>query len=319
MDKKEYSLSKLKVGLVVFFAIIVLLMAVFMVGNKNGVFSKYYTIKAPFPKVNGLVIGSPVWLSGFEVGFVHNIEFPVNNDSKNLIVVLKIREEYSKYIRKDSKAFIETKGLLGNKIISISIGSKGESLKEGTIIQTVPPLDITELVSNTTSSLKNLQEIIEALRGITTSIQKGEGSAGKLIHDQDFYDRLVNVVNNLSKFTDKINRKDSTLGRVLNDTELYDNTNKIILSANKGEGTIGKLLHDPEPFDKMNKLITRLDKLLAYIENGNGNVGKAIKKDEVYNEMLKTINETNKTLLNIQELIQDMKVHPQKYFKIKVF
>ena len=318
--KRDYSLTGLKVGITVFIGLILLLVVVFLLGERGGMFEEYYELKARFPKVNGLVIGSPVWLSGVDVGYVSDIRFPEKLNSKELVVVMKIKKKYQKYIRSDSKAFIETKGLLGNKIITIYIGSShGIILKNGDFIPSVPPLDITEFVSGATASLRNLQKVIEDLKNIGNAISEGEGSIGLLIKDKNLYTQLVGITRELKNFADKLNNKNSTLGQIINNRELYDNVNQVVVDMRNGKGVIPQLLHNPAPFDKINSILAKLDKIVDKINKGNGVAGKMVNDERAYQELLDTLRETQTTLKEVQRLIKDIKSNPQKYFRIKVF
>ncbi len=318
--KNENSLSALKVGIVVTAGLILLVVVVFMLGQRGGMFSSYYELKANFPKVNGLVVGSPVWLAGVEVGYVSDIRFPDNLNKKELTVVMKIKTKYKKYIRSDSKAFIETKGLLGNKIITIYLGSpSGRILQNGDYIPSVPPLDITEFVSGATASLRNLENIIKDLKDIGNAIREGKGSLGLLVNDTQLYNQLVFILAKLKKFSVLLNKTDSSLGKFLNSSELYDNVNSLVVEARSGDGTLPQLLHNREPFDKINEILTRLDNLIAYVEAGKGDVGKMVKEENVYREFVNTLKDTRKVLDEVKELIKDIKRNPQKYFRVKVF
>ncbi len=320
MRRKDYTLSGLKVGIVVFTSLIILIVVVFLLGRRGGVFSTYYELRARFPKVNGLVIGSPVWLSGVSVGYVSDIRFPEKLQSKELVVVMKIKTRYKKYIREDSRAYIETKGLLGNKIITITIGSSGKRiLQNGDFIKTVPPLDITEFVSGATASLRNLQQIIEDLKDIGNAIRAGKGSLGLLVNDNRLYAELTSILANLDRFSRLLNKADSSLGKFMRSSELYDNINGVVLDVKNGRGTMGQLLHNQKPFDKINEILERLDRIIAYIESGKGNMGRLVKEEQFYNNMNDTLNETRETLKEIKALIQDIKKNPQRYFRVKVF
>ncbi len=318
--KRDYSFSGLKVGIVVTVGLVILVALVFTIGQRGGMFASYYELRATFPKVNGLVIGSPVWLAGVEVGYVDEIRFPTNLKSKELTVVMKIRKKYQQYIRSDSKAFIETKGLLGNKIITIYLGSpKGRILHNDDLIPSVPPLDITEFVSGATASLRNLENIIKDLRDIGNAIREGKGSLGLLVNDTQLYNQLVSILSELKRFSGLLNRTNSSLGKVLTSSELYDNVNDLIVEARTGKGTLPLLLQNRQPFDKINEILARLDKIVAYIESGKGDVGKIVKEEQLYKELLNTLKDTRMTLDQVKVLIEDIKKNPQKYFRVKVF
>ncbi len=62
----------------------------------------------------------PVKLSGFRIGRIHKIAL---DDQAKVIVRLKIDRKYSKWIRADSVATFRQEGLVGDRIIDVSVGT----------------------------------------------------------------------------------------------------------------------------------------------------------------------------------------------------
>ena len=60
-------------------------------------------------------------------------------------------------------------------------------------------------------------------------INSGKGALGKFAHDQEFANKLQNMVNRLSDITDRLDRGEGSAGRLLRDPSLYDNTNKSLM------------------------------------------------------------------------------------------
>jgi phospholipid/cholesterol/gamma-HCH transport system substrate-binding protein len=87
----------------------------------------HYDLMAKFDNVGDLKVGSPVSMSGVEIGRVTKIDF----DEKDFkaVVVLRIAEKYDK-IPTDSDASIYTQGLLGGKFVGITAGGADTYLKD---------------------------------------------------------------------------------------------------------------------------------------------------------------------------------------------
>jgi len=84
-------------------------------------------------------------------------------------------------IKKDSIAAIKTEGLVGNKYVEISFGSKdAEKVKDGDTIGTEPPLEIADLV-------KKSGQILDNFASVTSKIDQGTGAAGAFINDKSLY------------------------------------------------------------------------------------------------------------------------------------
>jgi len=86
----------------------------------------HYDVIAKFDNVGDLKVGSPVSMSGVEIGRVVSIDF----DQKvyKAVVKMSISDKYNE-IPTDSDASINTQGLLGGKFISLTAGGAETYLK----------------------------------------------------------------------------------------------------------------------------------------------------------------------------------------------
>ncbi len=101
-----------------------------------------YTIRADFSNAGGLKPGSPVELAGVPVGHVTAIHL----DGTRAQVSLKLRDSVP--VQNDAIASIQTKGLLGERYVTISPGGSNELIKPGgKLRETESPLDLPGLLS----------------------------------------------------------------------------------------------------------------------------------------------------------------------------
>ena len=123
-----------RVGVLVVMALVFLSIGVFLIGNKDFLFSSTYRLKAEFQNVAGLNNGAAVRIGGIHQGTVKEIDLPLQPDGK-VTVVMNVKSETRNIIKKDSRASIKTEGLLGDKYVEISFGSPKADLigEDGTI------------------------------------------------------------------------------------------------------------------------------------------------------------------------------------------
>ena len=113
-------------------------------GKLDLIGGKHYDLKAHFSSISGLKSGAPVEMLGIQIGQVK--KFTMDQEDQVAIVEMKIRSDIKIY--EDAIAAIKTSGLIGDKYINIDAGGAEDLLKPGaTIRDTVPPVDIEELVS----------------------------------------------------------------------------------------------------------------------------------------------------------------------------
>ena len=135
---------------------IVLFIIGFSYLKSNDVFVSDRVFYAVYDDVEGVSKGTPVTISGFNVGSVQDIRF-YKNTSK---LLLKFRVENDFTFSKNSIAEIYETGLIGGKALSV-IPKYGEQLaKNGDTLKSSIAPGLTELVND---KLSPLQEKIESM------------------------------------------------------------------------------------------------------------------------------------------------------------
>jgi len=143
MDSSNaYSSSEIKSGFFVLVTIVLLLVLTFVVG---GYFKKGANEwKIEFGYLSGLSDSAPVYYAGREVGKVDSIQI-LRGKARPVLVTVKVSPDA--YVRKDSVAYIDTLGMMGEKFIEISLGSKdAPALEVGKVIEGVDPIPMHVLI-----------------------------------------------------------------------------------------------------------------------------------------------------------------------------
>ena len=112
-----------RLGLFIFLGTVLIVLAIFLVGNKDSLFSKNIIVRTYFENIEGLRTGASVRLNGLTVGSVKDIKLN-NNETNRVEVTMRIKKDVMQFIRMDSEASIETEGVIGSKLVSISPGTK---------------------------------------------------------------------------------------------------------------------------------------------------------------------------------------------------
>jgi len=102
-----------------------------------------YTLYAEFENISGIKSGAEVQIAGVTVGRV--IDLRLNEDDLAL-AALKMNKGIA--IPKDSIASVKSQGIIGDKLIQISLGGDEETYQAGEIIvDTESALDLESLIS----------------------------------------------------------------------------------------------------------------------------------------------------------------------------
>lgn len=186
--------TPLRLGAFIVATLAILAAGVFLIGNKEFLFSSTYSLRADFQNVGGLVDGAQVRVGGIPEGTVKRIVLPKRPDEK-VTVLMNLHRATQNVLKKDSIAAIKSEGLLGDKYVEISFGSdQAERLKSGDTIPSAPPLDISDLIQKTNDildtakgAMTNVEGAAGNLKAISTKINSGEGTVGALINDKTMY------------------------------------------------------------------------------------------------------------------------------------
>jgi phospholipid/cholesterol/gamma-HCH transport system substrate-binding protein len=312
--QKKLAWSKLKVGLVVAAALLVLFLAVLFAGSIENIFSPKVTLKAQIENANGLRAGAPVWLYGIEVGSVSDIRLEGAHETS---VTLSVGKRYLGFIRKDARISVLTMGLLGDKYVDLAAGSpEAPPIGPGDVIQGAVRRD---LATAGAESMAKITEVIARLERLFAKIEGGEGTLAKLINDPSLYNNLNGATQNLAKVTRDMTNREGTVSKLINDPSLYDNLRdstqnlaQVSRELMNEEGTFRMLLKKPALYENLNKASGEFSATIEKLNQADGIAGKLIADKDLAADIKETVKELN-------GLIKDVKEHPDRYFKVSVF
>ncbi len=322
--QKQLMWSKLKVGIVITIALLVLFFTVFFAGGLENMLIPKVEIQAKIKDVKGLRNGSPVWIAGVEIGSVKNMKL---HEEHGAIITLSIRQDLLNFIKKDSVATVQTMGLLGDKYIELSAGSPAAMpISKGDIIEGKSQLEIKDLVDASAGSISKITDFVDKLDKFMEKVEKSEGTIGKFINDPSLYQNLTESSKRLSMILKDFDTSNGTLNMLIKDPTLY---NKILVATTKiedlttkidgGEGTLGKLISDPTLYDNLNEASQKFSSIAQSINEGEGIAGALLKDKELAKELKLTVTNLKDVIEELKVLTKDIKEQPKKYFKFSVF
>lgn len=236
--------TQIRVGLFVIVGLVLIMVTIFMLAEEQRYFRQHYELKSSFDDVSGLAVGATVLLAGVDVGTVNDILFDPNLANAQVEVTLSLDTEYQDRIRADSVASIVTKGLLGDKIISVTLGSEDQAiLQDGDVLKSIKQPSLFDLAEEGGNALKNLNRVADAMAAILKEIETGEGLIHDMIYESDERQLSQNVT-----MTAKELRQASR--------ELQE----ILTKINNGEGTVGALIDDPSLYNDIRRLFGKIQR-----------------------------------------------------------
>lgn len=241
-ERRELGL-KLRVGLFVLVGLVALLGMVYLLGARARMFEARYTIHADFTEVGGLAEGATVRLAGVQIGRVDAVNLPPQPGGK-VRVDLTITKKIADRIRRDSIARIETQGLLGDKIVEITVGSaQAPVVAAGEVIGSRDPFDIGQVMNESSRIVKSVGLLADSLR-----------ETAVILNQSKIIEEAATTVKSARQITDRV-------GRVIDQLE-------------KGPGLAHTLLYEePVALRRVNDLIATTQAVLDRLERGEGAAG----------------------------------------------
>jgi phospholipid/cholesterol/gamma-HCH transport system substrate-binding protein len=292
-QRKQLTWSEMRVGLFVFAALVIMVVAIFFVTGGNILGPKYRLITY-LPEVEGVQAGAPVDLDGVQIGSVESVDLTAHPEDRmhGIKLVLRIDKKYQEQIRTDSSASLVTQGLLGDRYVTISRGLTGSPIPDKGVVPGAEEAAMKQLVQRGAEVMENLSTLSQDLQGIVGKIQKGNGTLGKLLNDPSLYDRLDSTVARLDTVTTNIQQGQGTLGKLVASDELYNKVDStlgkaddVIGAVRDQKGTIGKLVYDPSAYNSIKSLAQNGDALLTDVRAGKGSLGKLATDDTLFTNL----------------------------------
>jgi phospholipid/cholesterol/gamma-HCH transport system substrate-binding protein len=334
---------QLRIGGLVLVGILLFIGFVLSIGKRSALFEERYSLWTSFSSAEGLAVGAPVRLAGVTVGNVTRIGFGPNPRDRRLAVTLTVERRVQERIRQDSVASIGTIGLVGDKVLDLTVGSYDRPvLQTGAQIAAVDPPDLFRLlqkgdtildnVTRISASLdeflsggeqtgkRNLNESLRSLRTTLVEIEKGEGLIHDLVYGKEGaellarVDRTVQTLERLVRAVEKeqgllhamiYSPQEEFLGRVY---RIADRADAILREVQEGPGLLHALLYDREGAETLARLgrtTERLEELVRAVQEGQGLVPSLL-FDPARTKVLDDVQEAAAGLRSLTEDLQSV-------------
>jgi phospholipid/cholesterol/gamma-HCH transport system substrate-binding protein len=266
--------STIKIGIFISLGIAILIIAIFLLGEKNAMFKSTFDVKAYFKDIQGLRSGAIVRLSGIDVGSVKRIQI-VGDTTGRVEVTMSLVKDIKRFVKTDTKATIETEGLVGSKVVVLRIGSSGaEEIADGGVIKTQEPLGFSAILAETKGIMEYTKDMTQNLAEIIARVNRGEGSIGKLLKDEELYNDAKALTKRADLSLQSITAQATGLVGLFNDL------------GNGVKQVVGNI----------DSVVTRVDFILAGIQQGKGVLGQMLmngtKFDTTFSNTLSNIEKT---------------------------
>ncbi len=322
--------KKIKVGLFIVAGFVLFVVAIFVLGGKENLFTPTFKLKSQFETVSGLKTGGSVRLNGIVVGSVDGIDIEASN---KVLVSMTLEESIRRFIKKDSKATIGSDGLVGNKVIDITPGTPGTpEVLDGEMLGSVKPVEVADIMNSLKESSDNASDITKDLSEITSKVNMGQGTIGQLVNNDTLYRSIDTTFRSFANYSGQLNlvfaKVTNTVDNVSGDLQILTNqinkitadVSEIVRKMNSSESIVGTLLTDTVFANNLKSLIENANSTTANLENGSFSFAQnmeALKHNFLFKGYFEDIGYWDKTdwEKNIDKRALELRIKEQELLK----
>ncbi|HNP06957.1 MAG TPA: MlaD family protein [Cyclobacteriaceae bacterium] len=308
----------LQLGFFVILSTVILVITVYLIGQKKDIFSNTINLRVKFGNVNGLQAGNNVRLSGINVGSVLSVV--IQNDS-TIEVTMRIREDVRLHIKQNAIATIGTDGLMGNMLVNISPG-KGDAqiVNDGDLLQTYSRIKTDDILKTLTTTNENAALLTSDLLEIVQEIKQGKGTVSYLLNDTSLRQQVFITVSNLKRATAQTNEVLSQLNQISTSVKVGNGLAGWVINDTTTQVKIKSTLEGLETASlKINSSIDNLNQMLSDLGEGEGAIPALMKDTAMANDLRITLKNLNVGSGKFSEDMEALRHHFlfRKYFRDK--
>src|ERR1051325_11737259 len=177
--------------------------------------------------------------------------------------------------------------------------------------------DVGLLAASGNELMEQLNKLSVPFTDIAGKINQGQGTIGRFVNDEAFYNNLNSTVRDVNDLVRRIQTGQGSEGQFVNDPALYNNLNNVSQSLQaisddlrRGRGTAGKLLTDDALYNdargsiaRFNRSVDEINLIVADLRQGRGTAGKLLTDDAIYNDAHSAIARFNTAAERIDNVV----------------
>lgn len=295
---------ELKIGFVLIAAIFLLYFGMNFLKGLN-IFSPMRTYFGQFDQLNQIETSSPVYIRGYKVGQVSEIEYDFSKPQAFIVSIVISKDIH---LPQGTQMAIVSDGLLGGSAIELRLGSdKSQFFAANDTLPTLIEGGIMDELKN--GLLADLSKTINDIDTVVVNLK------GQLEGNQ-----VKEILDNVDNISKDLNVSSIKLKHIINNDvpPIVNDAKTTLADARQAMGKINDISQKIDTIDfqgiatKIDTTLTNIQQISETVNSKDGTVGLLLNDKALYNKVSRTI-ESADTLIN------DIKANPKKYLKISVF
>ena len=296
--------KELKIGFVALLAIVALFIGVNYLKGLD-VLNPSRKFYAKYENIGGLKVGSSVFVNGYQVGMVSNIDL-LATENQQLLVTISIEKDFD--IPKNSILKIVNQDLMGTKSVNLILGDAASfAVDEDTLISGMEG----SLQQEVSAQILPLKIKTEELIGSIDSVMK----IITAILDKDTRENLSNSLQSLDQTFLLMNQSMIKVNQIVDQND--ERISSIVKNLEANNDEITNILKnfsnisDDIAQSNIKNLLTSLSAASKKINDSEGSLGMLINDKDLYLNLEKSSKE-------LEALIKDIKANPKRYVSFSI-
>lgn len=304
---KNSNSKNFKLGIFVVVGLTIFVLAVYFIGNRQNLFGQNSQVASVFKNVSGLQTGNNVRFAGVNVGTVKDIDI-VNDTS--IVVHMLINENTMRLIKTSTMATISSDGLVGSMVVNLVPGDTVSTInvRPGDTIASISKIATADMLTTLNTTNENAALLTADLLKITNSINKGEGTLGALIKDEEMAQEIKQSIVGLRKTTEAASGTVYRLNRILSTVDMEQSVAGVLLNDSSAAQQVLTIIENlDESVREIDSMTANLKEFSNEIKTGKGVLNHIINDTTVVNHLdatLKNAEEASKKFDQNMEALQ---------------
>ncbi|MBK8642079.1 MAG: MCE family protein [Saprospiraceae bacterium] len=319
--------SETKIGLLTAVTLAILIIGYRFLKGSN-LFDRSKIYYAVFKDVQMLDASAPVLARGIKVGTVIKVELKSENPD-SVVVTLDVKSKIK--LPQNCKAVLISTGIIGGKAIELRFDHHciEDCVPNKSYLNTEVPSLLSGMFPKNefeeyTKLLSASLDTLFSSTGVKTEVNAAAQDVKATLHNLAKVSEQLEAVMSASShhINQSLKNVDVLTTSLTNDSKAISQSleNISVITKQVKDADPGKLVKDAnatinhldQTLTEGKKSIAQLNQVITQIEQGKGSLGKLINDPNLYKNL-------EKTSKNLEYLLQDMRLNPNRYIHISVF
>ncbi len=296
--------KEFKIGFVALLSILVLFVGINYLKGLN-MLNSSRIFHAKYNNIGGLKVGSSVFLNGYQVGMVSDVDL-LSNENQRLLLTVNIDQDFD--IPKNSICMIENQDLMGTKSVNLVLGDNAILAAVGDTLNSSIEGSLQDEVNAQILPLKiKTEELISSIDSVMTIITA--------VLNKDARENLRNSIKSLDNTFALMNQTMFKVDQILDQND--ERVSSIVKNIEANNDEITNILKnfsnisDDIAKSNIQNLLTGLGEASRKINDAEGSLGQFINDKDLYLSLENSAKE-------IEILIKDIKENPKRYVNFSI-